>query len=398
MAAGTPPATPDEAAQDLSRPLNLGLVTDADYRLMIDSITDYAIFFLDPSGIVLSWNTGARRLKGYEAHEVIGGPLSMFYPPELLEKNWPQHELEVAARVGQFQDEGWRLRKDGTRFWASVVITRLMGPDGKLRGFSKITRDLTERQKNNELLKASEERFRLIVEGVKDYAIFMLDPSGYIVSWNAGAKATKGYEAHEIIGKHFSVFYPPEVVASGFPEKELRVALEVGRYEDEGWRVRKDGSRFWASVVITSLVDASGRHRGFAKVTRDLTERRRISTLEDEGRRITTFLAMLGHELRNPLTPISNAVAIMERLGPGVDAKTLARMNSIIARQLRQITRLVDDLLDVGRITSGKIHIESKPVKLSEVIDEALEMVRPSADAKHHAVVLRAPAEELWIA
>jgi len=398
MAAGTIPAIHHEAAPDPSRPLNIGLVTDADYRLMVDSITDYAIFFLDPGGIVLSWNPGARRLKGYEDHEVIGAHFSMFYPPELLEKHWPQHELEMAAKVGQFQDEGWRLRKDGTRFWASVVITRLLGPDGRLRGFSKITRDLSERQKQNELLKASEERFRLIVEGVKDYAIFMLDPSGYIVSWNAGARATKGYEAHEIIGKHFSVFYPPEVVASGFPEKELRVAREVGRYEDEGWRVRKDGSRFWASVVITSLVDASGRHRGFAKVTRDLTERRRISTLEDEGRRITTFLAMLGHELRNPLTPISNAVAIMERLGPGVDAKTLARMNNIIARQLKQITRLVDDLLDVGRITSGKIHIESKPVKLADVIDEALEMLRPAADAKRHEVVFRAPHEDLWIA
>ena len=398
MADGSAPATYDEAASNLSGPLNLGSITNTDYRLMIDSIADYAIFFLDPSGIVLSWNTGARRLKGYEAHEVLGRHLSIFYPPELLEKNWPQHELEVAAATGQFQDEGWRLRKDGTRFWSSVVITRLTGADGKLRGFSKITRDLSHRRQQDDLLRASEERFRLIVDGVKDYAIFMLDPSGYIVSWNTGAKATKGYEAHEIIGKHFSVFYPPEVAATGFPDKELKVAHEVGRFEDEGWRVRKDGSRFWASVIITALFDETGRHRGFAKITRDLTERRRISTLEDEGRRITTFLAMLGHELRNPLTPISNAVAIMERLGQAVDTKTLARMNSIISRQLKQITRLVDDLLDVGRITSGKIHLESKPVQLSDVVEEAVEMLKPSADAKHHALVFRDPVPDLWIA
>ncbi|CAN7277229.1 PAS domain S-box protein [Variovorax sp. LjRoot84] len=380
---------------DVSRPLDLGVVTDADYRLMVDTIADYAIFFLDPSGIVLSWNTGAKQLKGYQAEEVIGRHFSMFYPPELLEKEWPQHELKVAAEVGTLEDEGWRLRKDGTRFWASIVITRLTGPDGSLRGFSKITRDLTERQRQQDLLRTSEERFRLMVDGVKDYAIFMLDPGGYIVSWNTGAKATKGYEAGEIIGRHFSVFYPPEVAATGFPDKELEIAREVGRYEDEGWRVRKDGSRFWASVVITALFDATGRHRGFAKVTRDLTERRRASILEDEGRRITTFLAMLGHELRNPLAPIANALAIVEH--PNAEGGTLKRMSGIISRQLKQITRLVDDLLDVGRITSGKIHLDAKPVKLSEVIAEAVETVKPMADTKRHTLALDTPAKDLWI-
>jgi len=380
---------------DASRPLDLGVVTDADYRLMVDSIADYAIFFLDPGGIVLSWNTGAKQLKGYEAEEVIGRHFSMFYPPELLEKGWPRHELEVAAEAGKFEDEGWRLRKDGTRFWASVVVTRLTAPDGSLRGFSKITRDLTERQRQDDLLRASEERFRLMVDGVKDYAIFMLDPGGYVMSWNTGARANKGYEASEIIGKHFSVFYPSEVAATGFPAKELEIAREVGRYEDEGWRVRKDGTRFWASVVITALFDPTGLHRGFAKVTRDLTERKRASVLEDEGRRITTFLAMLGHELRNPLAPISNALAIIEH--PSAGAGTLKRMTGIISRQLKQITRLVDDLLDVGRITSGKIHLEAKPVKLSEVIEEAVEAMEPMAEAKLHALELDVPPQELWI-
>jgi PAS domain S-box-containing protein len=380
---------------DLGKPLNLGAIANVDYRLMVDSIVDYAIYFLDPNGMVLSWNKGAKELKGYEADEVIGRHFSMFYTPELLDKSWPQHELEVANEVGKFEDEGWRLRKDGTRFWASIVITRLTAPDGSLRGFSKITRDLSERQKQQDLLRASEERFRLIVDGVKDYAIFMLDPSGYVVSWNTGARATKGYEAGEIIGRHFSVFYPPDVAATGFPDKELEVAREVGRYEDEGWRVRKDGSRFWASVVITALFDSTGRHRGFAKVTRDLTERRRASLLEDEGRRITTFLAMLGHELRNPLAPIANALAIIEH--PNAEPGTLKRMSGLISRQLKQMTRLVDDLLDVGRITSGKIHLDAKPVKLSEVIAEAVEAVKPLADTKQHALTLDMPGEALWI-
>ena len=185
------------------------------------------------------------------------------------------------------------------------------------------------------------------------------------------------------------------MAATGFPDKELEIAREVGRYEDEGWRVRKDGSRFWASVVITALFDATGRHRGFAKVTRDLTERRRATILEDEGRRITTFLAMLGHELRNPLAPIANALAIVEH--PNSEAGTLKRMTGIISRQLKQITRLVDDLLDVGRITSGKVHLEAKPVKLSEVIEEAVEAVKPLADTKQHTIVLDAPDKALWI-
>ncbi len=379
---------------EASRPLELG-VSDADYRLMVDSIANYAIILLDPSGIVLSWNSGAKRLNGYEADEVVGRHFSMLYPAELVDRNGPRHELDVAAEVGRFEDEGWRLRKDGTRFWAGVVVTRLTGPDGTLRGFSKITQDLSERQRQEDMLRASEERFRLIVDGVKDYAIFMLDPGGYVASWNTGAKATKGYEAADIIGRHFSVFYPPEVAATGFPDKELEVAREVGRYEDEGWRVRKDGSRFWASVVITALFDATGRHRGFAKVTRDLTERRRASILEDEGRRITTFLAMLGHELRNPLAPIANALAIVEH--PNSAPGTLKRMTGIISRQLKQITRLVDDLLDVGRITSGKIHLEAKPVRLSEVIEEAVEAVKPLADTRQHTIVLDTPDKSLWV-
>ncbi|WP_077001959.1 PAS domain S-box protein [Variovorax sp. KK3] len=370
-------------------------VGDADYRLMVDAVTDYAIFLLDTEGRVRSWNAGAHRIKGYEANEVIGRHFSLFYPPDQLARGWPEYELRMARETGRFEDEGWRLRKDGSRFWANVVITRLLGPDGGFRGFSKITRDLTERRQQEEHMRLSEERFRLLVESVKDYAIFMLDPSGRVVSWNMGARRFKGYEANEIIGHHFSVFYPPEQKSRGWPDEELRIAQREGSFEDEGWRLRKDGSRFWASVVITAVHDASGALIGFAKVTRDLTEQRRVSSLEDEGRRISTFLAMLGHELRNPLAPIANALALMKRLK--LETPQLTLVQDTISRQLRQLVRLVDDLLDVGRITSGKIRLETRPVDLRDAVAEALEAMTPLAADKSHQVRLEVSQSPLWV-
>ena len=379
-----------------SAPLNQRTVADADYRLMVDAVTDYAITVLDPSGIFVSWNEGARKLHGYEGPEVLGRHFSLLYPSELLEQNRPDLALATAREAVRLEEEDWRLRKDGTRFWASVVITRMTGAGGELRGYSMITRDLSERRRQDEMLRMSEERFRLLVEGVKDYAIFMLDPGGHIVSWNLGAQKNKGYEASEIIGQHFSKFYPADVAASGWPEEELRNALRDGRFEDEGWRIRKDGSRFWASVVITALHDATGKHRGFAKVTRDLTERRRVTALEDEGRRVTNFLAMLGHELRNPLAPISNALELLKR--EKTDSTVVAHTRDIIGRQLRQMTRLVDDLLDVGRITSGKIHLESKPVRLRDAIAQAIEAVRPLIESKSQALHLGIGDADPWVA
>jgi PAS domain S-box-containing protein len=244
------------------------------HRLLVASVQDYAIFALDPDGYILSWNTGAERFKGYSADEIIGKHFSIFYPPEKVAEGFPEHELREAARVGRFEDEGWRIRKDGSRFWANVVITSLRDDMGRLLGYAKVTRDLTQRRAAEEALRLSEERFRLLVQTVKDYAIFMLDPTGHVATWNDGAQRIKGYTEAEVVGKHFSIFYPPEKQAEHFPEYELREAEREGRFEDEGWRVRKDGSRFWANVVITALRDSDGRLIGFGKVTRDLTERR----------------------------------------------------------------------------------------------------------------------------
>jgi PAS domain S-box-containing protein len=370
-------------------------VGDDAYRMMVEAVTDYAIFLLDPEGNIQTWNAGAQRIKGYRADEVVGRHFSIFYPPELLDADFPATELRVAQEVGRFENEGFRLRKDGSRFWANVVITALKDDAGRLVGFSKITRDLSESREHEEQLRSSEERFRLLIEAVRDYAIYMLDPDGRVASWNAGAQKTKGYAAEEIIGQHFSVFYPPDVAASGWPTRELELALELGSFEDEGWRVRKDGSRFWASVVITAVHDHVGRHIGFAKVTRDLTEKRRVRTLEDEGRRITTFIAMLGHELRNPLAPIMNAVSVMQL--EHLESARLRLCRDIIARQLQQMVRLVDDLLDVGRITSGKISLDLQLVSLAEIVTDAVEMVEPLVEQHGHALSLALPDRDVIV-
>ena len=244
------------------------------YRRLVESVSDYAIFALDPEGYVSSWNPGAQRIKGYSADEIIGRHFSSFYPPDDIASGKPARLLEVAARDGHIEDEGWRSRKDGSRFWANVVISAVRNDRGQVTGFTKITRDLSERRRAEEALRESEERFRLLVQSVKDYAILMLDPDGKVVSWNDGAERIKGYADDEIIGRSFTLFYPPDAVAAGFPQRELEMAAREGSFEDENWRLRKDGSRFWANVVITALHGTDGRLIGFAKVTRDLTARR----------------------------------------------------------------------------------------------------------------------------
>ncbi len=245
---------------------------DERYRWLVEQVTDYAIFLLDAEGRVASWNGGAERIKGYAASEIIGEHFSRFYPEP---DKWKcQPELDTARREGHVEDEGWRVRKDGSLFWANVVITSVRDSQGKLFGYAKVTRDLTERHRSEGRLRESEERFRLLVESVKDYAIFMLDPGGHVASWNSGAERIKGYRAAEILGQHFSRFYPADDVRAGKCERELEGAARDGRFEDEGWRLRKDGSAFWANVVLTALRGASGELIGYAKVTRDLTERR----------------------------------------------------------------------------------------------------------------------------
>ena len=252
-AGDSPPPPPSPAAT----------VRDAGglHRLLVDSVQDLAIVALDPKGCILSWNAGAAALGGYSAEEAIGQNASIFYPPELVAEGFPELELRTASNTGRFATEGWRIRKDGTRFWASVVLTPLRDEAGALIGFANVIRDLTERRHADEALGASEESFRLLVDSVKDYAIFLLDPTGRVVTWNAGAERIKGYRRQEIIGQSFSRFYQPDEIASGKPKRALEQAARTGKYEEEGWRVRKDGSLLWANVLITALRQSGGRAR-----------------------------------------------------------------------------------------------------------------------------------------
>jgi PAS domain S-box-containing protein len=366
-----------------------------DYSMLVQAIEDYAIFLLDATGHIVSWNVGAQKLKGYTAQEIIGQHFSRFYTQEAVARGWPTYELQQASLTGRFEDEGWRVRKDGTMFWSNVVITAIRNQAGVLTGFAKITRDLTAQREYMEALRQSEERFRLLVDCVKDYAIFMLDPQGYVVSWNAGAARIKGYTREEIVGRHFSLFYVPEEAAAGKPARELAIARQLGHVEDEGWRVRKDGSTFWANVTITAVHDESNRLRGFAKVTRDLTERRQREELERSGERMREFLATLAHELRNPLAPVRNAVGVMQ-LETGL-SPAMMHSRDLIDRQVTHLTRLVDDLLDVGRIMSDKIELRVGRVDLGELMTRAIEAARPFTDAHEQLVVPHVPDEPVSI-
>ena len=345
-------------------------------RLLVQGTADYAIFLLDPEGHVASWNTGAERIKGYKAEEIIGQHFSRFYPRDAIDRGWPQYELEVARAEGRFEDEGWRIRKDGTRFWANVVITALRDESGQHRGFSKVTRDLTGRKQAEEALRQSEERFRLLVEGVSDYAIFLLDPEGHVASWNTGAERIKGYKAEEIIGQHFSRFYPRDAIDRGWPQYELEVARAEGRFEDEGWRIRKDGTRFWANVVITALRDESGQHRGFSKITRDMTERkqaeenarrlaeeaaaRRVAEenarlIQEQRERLLVTLASIGDAVIstdaegrvNFLNPVAEELARVEERGSGKSrACRMCSASSMSTQASRSKTRPLRALRD----------------------------------------------------
>lgn len=254
------------------------------YRLLVEAITDYAIYMLDTDGYVSSWNSGAQRSKGYREDEILGEHFSRFYLPEDRDAGLPARALATAASEGRFESEGWRVRKDGTPYWAHVVIDAIRDPAGQLLGFAKITRDLSERKLAEAELKRSAEQFRLLVQGVTDYAIYMLDPSGHVASWNAGAQRIKGYSPEEIIGQHFSNFYTEDDKAIGLPTTALDVAAKDGRFEREGWRLRKDGSRFWASVIIDAIRDNDGTLLGFAKVTRDITEKKEAQRALEQAR------------------------------------------------------------------------------------------------------------------
>ena len=335
----------------------LAMENERRIQLLLDAVKDYAIYLIDSDGFVVSWNAGAQRFKGYAANEIIGEHFSRFYTAEDRATGLPARALRTAATQGKFEAEGWRVRKDGTRFWASVVIDPVRDTDGTLIGFAKVTRDISDKKEAERALFRSEQQFRLLVEGVRDYAIYMLDPDGNVSSWNAGAEAIKGYSAAEIVGQHFSRFYTEQDRANGEPERALRTALKHGTFEKEALRIRKDGTTFWAHVVIDPIYDDLGTLTGFAKITRDVSDRRRAQEELDAAREalaqsqkmeaIGRLTGGVAHDFNNLLTVIRSSADLLQL--PGLSDERRQRYIAAIAETADRAAQLTGQLLAFSR-------------------------------------------------
>jgi PAS domain S-box-containing protein len=325
-----------------SVPVKQPITDEQRFQYLVAGIRDYAIYMLDPNGLVSSWNAGAQRFKGYLAHEILGQHFSNFYTEEDRKTGLPARALKTALEEGKYEAEGWRVRKDGTRFWASVVIDPIHDEHGALVGFAKITRDITQRKKAEDALRDSEQRFRMLVQGVTDYAIYMLSPEGVVSNWNVGAERIKGYSQDEIVGSHFSRFYTPEDLAAGVPKRALQTAATVGRYESEGWRVRKDGTRFWAHVIVDAIRDERGELVGFAKITRDLTEKKAAEDALAEANR-----ALFQSQKMESIGQLTGGVAhdfnnLLSVLASGLEVLSLHRQDNTDQKTFESMRRAID--------------------------------------------------------
>ncbi|MGC1765964.1 MAG: PAS domain S-box protein [Pseudolabrys sp.] len=374
---------------------------DSRYRLLVEAIEDYAIYMLDRTGIVTSWNPGAQRFKGYTADEIVGEHFSLFYTEEDQKKGVPALTLESAARDGRFENEGWRVRKDGTRFWAFVVIDPIRNRSGEIIGFSKITRDLTERKAAEENLWRSEAQFRLLVQGVTDYAICMLDKEGRVNSWNAGAQRIKGYHPYEIIGRHFSQFYTEEDREAAMPRKALETAAREGRFEREAERVRKDGSRFWAHIIIDAIRDDEGELIGFAKITRDITERKEAQEKVEKAREfslqaqkleaIGQLTGGIAHDFNNLLTAVLGSLELLrKRLRD--DPKSIALLENA-AQGAQRGTTLTKRMLAFARNYELNKEVTSIPDLVRGMTELLQRSIGPSFNLETHFPLSLKPIE-----
>jgi PAS domain S-box-containing protein len=385
---------------DQSDRLISSLSDEGRYRLLVEAVTDYAIYMLDPTGIVTSWNAGAERFKGYTRAEIIGQHFSRFYSEADQNQGLPARALETAAREGKFENEGWRIRKDGSRFWAYVIIDPIRDRSGELLGFAKITRDLTERKEADDNLKRSQEQYRLLLQGVSDYAIYMLDVDGRVSNWNLGAQRIKGYRQEEIVGSHFSRFYTEEDRLAGAPQKALTTAARHGRYEKEGWRVRKDGSRFWANVVIDAIRNDGGELIGFAKITRDITERRdaqqKLETARDallQSQKMEAIGQLTGgvaHDFNNLLMAVMASLELMRKRLPD-DPKLMSLLDNAMQGAQRG-SALTQRMLAFAR----RQDLKKEAVDIPELVRGMSELLQrslgPSVEIETHFPLVCKPA------
>lgn len=401
---------------------------DVLYRQLVENVVDYAIFALDATGHILSWNPGAAAIDGYQTEEVLGQHYSLLFSEEDQATRRPAADLQRATREGRVQYEGWRRRKDGAKYWAHVALSAMRNAEGKVTGFAHVTRDLSAKRQAEEELKRANEGFRILVQSVKDYAILTLDPQGHVMSWNEGAERIKGYTAAEILGRPFTQFYPQEAIDSGYPQYELEVAAREGRFEDEGWRIRKDGTRFWANVIMTALHNDAGELIGFAKVTRDLTARR---AAEEQARRLAAeeaahaeaalrsqelqaalcatkaardaaersaaaateayreldqFAYVASHDLKAPLRGIANlAQWIQDDVGEQLTGESAEHLRLLHGR-VHRMEALIDGILAYSR--AGRVKSQPEAVDTGALVREVIELLAPAPQA-----VIRLPEE-----
>jgi PAS domain S-box-containing protein len=311
--------------------------------MLFDSVREYAIFSVTTENIVDSWNTGAERLLGYRDQEILGQSGAIIFTPEDRRRGAIEQEIHQALTTGRAEDERWHLRKDGSRFYASGMMMALHDTAGNVRGCVKVLRDMTAHKVAEDALRAGEERLHLVIDSVQDYAILMLDTQGYVTSWNTGAQRLLGYTAEEIIGEPFHHFYTPEDLALGKPDHELQVARTTGRSEDESWRVRKDGSRFWCNEIVRPLQTADGTEPGFVKVSRDLTERKQA---EEALQRAHDLLEVRVRERTAELVAANTALhaEIEERIR--VEQARAALVRSLVTAQEDERRRIARELHD----------------------------------------------------
>ncbi|MBB5709647.1 hybrid sensor histidine kinase/response regulator [Sphingomonas xinjiangensis] len=369
------------------------------FQLLVESVTDYAIYMLDPNGRVVTWNAGAERFKGYTSQEVIGEHFSRFYTQEDRDAGLPARALKIAADESRFEAEGWRVRKDGTRFWANVIIDPIRGGDGSLVGFAKITRDITEKRQLEQATYQSELQFRMLVQGVRDYAIYMLDRQGRVTSWNSGARAIKGYEEAEVIGHHFSRFYTAADRDRGAPQSALETALREGKFEAEAQRVRKDGSPFWAHVLIDPIYTEAGDHVGFAKITRDISEKIKA---QDELRQTQAALLQsqklqalgelaggIAHDFNNLMTVMRGSADFLLRQ-PDLLVEKRNRYLHVMLETAERATSLTSQLLAFAR----RQPLEPEVIDLSVRLDAMAEMLQRTLGNQYDLRLNLSPA--LW--
>jgi PAS domain S-box-containing protein len=366
------------------------------YRTLVSQVKDYAIFAMDAEGRALTWNEGVEAVLGYSREEFIGSPIELAFLPEDVAAGVPRRELETARREGVANDDRWMRRKDGRPFFAVGRTTSQVDASGRCTGFSKVFRDETQRVVAESARNAEAARFRTLVQNLRDYAIFMLDASGRITEWTDGAALVSGFRAEEVLGRHFEMFYTPDDRAARLPHRELEEAALRGRVEREGWRVTQSRDRIWVNEIATAIHDSLGRVSGFTKISRDLTNRKRTEDLLREAdRKKDEFLATLAHELRNPLAPLRHGLAII-RLG-NAPSSPLGTTLEIMERQLTYLVRLVDDLLDVARISTGKVELRRGVVLLRGVLAASIEATHALVEAKEHELLLEPGSEELFV-